>query len=105
MRIAEGACPGEPNQLADADPGLPKPELVTSQGGNDIAVEVRRMGNSQLTYEVQWFNGSYWSLGRTAFTEPGKRTMVSDLLPGQYRVVVPSQAGYGTAISDTVTVS
>lgn len=105
MRVAQGACPGEPNRIAGAEPLLPVPTLTTTPGGNDIAVEVERQGNSQLTYEVQWFNGSYWSLGRTAFTEPGKRTMVSDLLPGQYRIVVPSQSGYGTAISEMITIS
>lgn len=105
MRIARGSCPGEPNDVSEGEPNLPAPELITTQGGNDVAVQINRQGASQLQYEVQWFNGSYWSLGRTAFAEPGTRTMVSDLLPGTYRVVVPQQAGYGTAISENITIS
>ncbi len=105
LRIARGACPGQPDKVSGPEPELPAPDLSTRAGGNDIEVVVQRQGNSQLVYEVQWFNGSYWSLGRASFTEPGKRTLVSDLLPGQYRVVVPSQSGYGAAISETITVS
>jgi hypothetical protein len=104
MRIANGSCPGEANELSAAQPVLPTPVLSLTQGGNDVEVVVERQGMSQLTYEVQVTDGSIWRLARSAFTEPGRRTVIADLQPGVYRVVVPSQSGYGTAISQTVTI-
>jgi uncharacterized protein YkwD len=105
MRIAQGACPGEPNRLTGPVVDLPTPLLKTVyDASGTLRVRIKRPGSSQLNMEVQSFNGATWSLFRNLFAEPNHRVTVTGLPQGQYRVVVPSQAGYAVAISPNITV-
>ncbi len=99
LRIAQGACPGDPRLPSDTPAEIPAPDFTATAHPLGIQLLVAGASASQLSYQVQELKGEHWDLSRKGYTEVGRTAIISHLPAGTYRVVIPAQAGRGTGIS------
>lgn len=104
MRIAHGSCPGRGLPYRVAPSGLPQPVLKARvEPSGSLAFSVQRRGDVQLQVQVQRAENGRWINWQEFFLQPGSRLTVQPPR-GSYRVVVPAQSGYDTAMTELMIV-